>query len=125
LYDDVLQPTGLRVTQFLILAALAKVESASVNDLAERLDLERTAMGKTLGPIDRDGLIRIEPSRHDGRIRLVSLAPKGRRALQDAVPLWRQAQQRLADLNGEEWMAGLRSSLSETKVEGISGDSEG
>ena len=57
-YDDVLQPTGLRVTQFLILAALAKVESASVNELAERLDLERTAMGKTLGPLDRDGLIR-------------------------------------------------------------------
>ena len=61
-YDDVLQPTGLRITQFLILAALAKVESASVNELAERLDLERTAMGKTLGPLDRDGLIRIEPS---------------------------------------------------------------
>jgi hypothetical protein len=54
-----------------------------------------------------------------------SEARRKRRALQDAVPLWRQAQQRLADLNGEEWMAGLRSSLSETKVEGISGDSEG
>jgi DNA-binding MarR family transcriptional regulator len=115
----------LRVTQFLILAALAKVDSASVNELAERLDLERTAMGKTLGPLDRDGLIRIEPSPNDGRMRLVRLAPKGRRALQDAVPLWRQAQQRLADLNGDKWMAGLRSSLSETKVEGISGDSEG
>lgn len=123
-YDDILQPTGLRVTQFLILAALAKVESASVNELAERLDLERTAMGKTLGPLDRDGLIRIEPSPADGRFRLVRLAPKGRRVLQDAVPLWRQAQQRLADLNGEQWMAALRSSLSETKVEGIRGDSE-
>lgn len=117
-YDDVLQPTGLRITQFLILAALAKVESASVNELAERLDLERTAMGKTLGPLERDGLIRIEPSPADGRFRLVRLARKGRRALQDAVPLWRQVQQRLADVNGEEWMAALRSSLSETKVEG-------
>lgn len=124
LYDDFLQPTGLRVTQFLILAALAKVESASVNELAVRLDLERTAMGKTLGPLDRDGLIRIEPSPTDGRIRLVMLAPEGRRVLRDAVHLWRQAQQRLADLNGERWMAALRSSLSETKVEGMSSDPE-
>jgi DNA-binding MarR family transcriptional regulator len=124
-YDDALKPTGLCVTQFLILAALAKVESASVNELAERLDLERTAMGKTIGPLDRDGLIRIEPSPADGRFRLVRLAPKGRRALQRAVPLWRQAQQRPAELNGAEWVAALRSSLSETKVEGISGDSAG
>jgi DNA-binding MarR family transcriptional regulator len=124
LYDDVLQPTGLRVTQFLILAALAKVQSISVNELAERLDLERTAMGKTLGPLDRDGLIRIEPSPTDGRIRLVMLRPKGKRVLRDAIPLWRQAQQRLADLNGEQWMAELRSSLSETKVEGTSSDPE-
>lgn len=123
-YDGFLQPTGLRVTQFLILAALAKVQSASVNELAERLDLERTAMGKTLGPLDRDGLIRIEPSPSDGRFRLVMLAPEGRRVLQDAFPLWRQAQQRLADLNGEGWMAALRSSLSEIKVEGISSDPE-
>ena len=36
LYEDILQPTGLRITQFLILAVLAKVSGASVNELAER-----------------------------------------------------------------------------------------
>lgn len=117
LYDDLLQPTGLRITQFLILAALAKVPKASVNELAERLDLERTAMGKTLGPLERDGLIRIEPSSADGRIRVVKLTSKGNRVFQDAIPLWRQAQQQLAESNGTRWMAALRSSLSEIKVE--------
>lgn len=117
LYDDLLQPTGLRITQFLILAVLAKVPGASVNELAERLDLERTAMGKTLGPLERDGLIRIEPSPIDGRSRVARLTSKGNRAFQNASPLWRQAQQQLAELNGARWIGALRSSLSEIKVD--------
>ena len=46
LYDAHLQPTGLRISQFLILALLEEVKSAPINTLAERLDTERTAMGK-------------------------------------------------------------------------------
>jgi DNA-binding MarR family transcriptional regulator len=117
LYEGILQPTGLRITQFLILAVLAKVSGASVNELAERLDLERTAMGKTLGPLERDGLIRIEPSPVDGRSRVVKLTSKGNRIFQDAFPLWKQAQQQLAELNGARWIGALRSSLSKIKVE--------
>jgi DNA-binding MarR family transcriptional regulator len=117
LYEGILQPTGLRITQFLILAVLAKVSGASVNELAERLDLERTAMGKTLGPLERDGLIRIEPSPVDGRSRVVKLTSKGNRIFQDAFPLWKQAQQQLAELKGARWIGALRSSLSKIKVE--------
>jgi DNA-binding MarR family transcriptional regulator len=117
LYEDVLQPTGLRITQFLILAVLARVPGASVNELAERLDLERTAMGKTLGPLERDGLLRSEPSPADGRSRVVRLTSKGKSVFQDAVRLWRQAQQQLAELNGTRWLRALRSNLSEIKVE--------
>jgi DNA-binding MarR family transcriptional regulator len=116
-YDELLQPTGLRITQFLILAVLAEIPAASVNELAERLDLERTAMGKTLGPLERDGLIRIEPSPADGRSRVVKLTSKGNRIFQHAVPLWRQAQQQLAESNGTQWINALRSGLSEIKVE--------
>jgi DNA-binding MarR family transcriptional regulator len=117
LYDDLLQPTGLRITQFLILAVLARIPGASVNELAERLDLERTAMGKTLGPLERDGLIGIESSPIDGRSRIVKLTSKGNRVFRDALPLWSQAQQQLAELNGKRWTSELRSSLSEIKVD--------
>jgi len=53
LYDACLQPSGLRITQFLILATLNEQRSASVNALAERLDIERTAMGKMIGFLER------------------------------------------------------------------------
>jgi DNA-binding MarR family transcriptional regulator len=117
LYDAHLQPTGLRITQFLILAVLAKVEGASVNGLAERLDLERTAMGKTLGPLERDGLIRIKPSSTDGRSRVVTITSKGNRVFQDAHPRWKQAQHQLAELNGTQWINDLRSKLSEIRFD--------
>lgn len=117
LYDAFLQPTGLRITQFLILAVLARVEGASVNELAERLDLERTAMGKTLGPLERDGLIKIKPSSSDGRSRVATITSKGNRVFQDALPHWSQAQRQLAALNGAQWINALRSKLSEIKFD--------
>jgi DNA-binding MarR family transcriptional regulator len=121
LYDSLLQQTGLRITQFLILAVLADVGSATVNGLGEHLDLERTAMGKTLGPLERDGLVRIAPSPTDGRARDVTLTREGRRAFAEAKPLWQEAQRRLAALNGEEWIGAFRAGLTRMKV----GDGEG
>ena len=44
-YDAHLEPSRLRITQFLTLAALNELGSAAVGALAEQLDIERTAMG--------------------------------------------------------------------------------
>src|SRR6201991_4599287 len=70
-YDDRLEPAGLRITQFLTLAALDEADGATVNILAERLDIERTAMGKMVGFLERDGFVTIKASPRDGRRRLV------------------------------------------------------
>ena len=110
-YDALLEPTGLRVTQYLTLAALIEVGSAAVNALAERLDIERTAMGKMLGFLERDGLISIRPSPTDGRSRPVELTEEGRRRLAQASPLWREAQRQFEQLNGVENVAELRQGL--------------
>ena len=45
-YDSKLAPTGLRVTQYAILALLREHGGVSVNSLARYLDLDRTTMGK-------------------------------------------------------------------------------
>lgn len=46
LYDSHLEPVGLHITQFLTLVALDEAVGTTVNALAKRLDIERTAMGK-------------------------------------------------------------------------------
>lgn len=116
LYDAYLQPSGLRITQFLTLATLNEQQSASVNALAERLDIERTAMGKMIGFLERDGFVKMRPSPTDGRIRIVELTPEGAELFQRAAPLWREAQQQFSIMNGSKNVAVLRRSLAHMKV---------
>ncbi|WP_441242659.1 MarR family winged helix-turn-helix transcriptional regulator [Tardiphaga sp. 768_D3_N2_1] len=115
-YDDHLEPTGLRITQFLTLAALNEVESVAVNALAERFDIERTAMGKMVGFLERDGLVKIRPSPTDGRSRLIEITEAGRRLHGEASPLWQKAQRQLVKLNGAENVAALRGVLEDLTV---------
>jgi DNA-binding MarR family transcriptional regulator len=116
MYDAHLEPTGLRITQFLTLAALSEVGNAAVNALAERLDIERTAMGKMVGFLERDGLVRIQPSPTDGRSRLIVLTEEGSRLHEKAAPLWREAQRQFEQLNGAEKVTALRQGLAEMIV---------
>jgi DNA-binding MarR family transcriptional regulator len=125
-YDAHLAPAGLRVTQFLTLSALNEVGSAAVNALAERLDIERTAMGKMVGFLERDGLIKIRPSPTDGRSRLIELTNAGRRLHDKAAPLWHEAQRQFEQLNGANNVAELRQRLSKVIVGDMAtGSSEG
>ncbi len=112
-YDAHLEPARLRITQFLTLAALSEAGNVAVNALAERLDIERTAMGKMLGFLERDGLVEIHPSPVDGRSRLVGLTEEGRRRHAEASPLWLEAQRRFRQLNGAENVATLRQRLAD------------
>lgn len=111
LYDSHLGPAGLRITQFLTLAALNEVGSTPVNALAERLDIERTAMGKMVGFLERDGFVTIKPSPTDGRSRLVELTEEGRRLHERAAPLWQAAQREFEQLNGVDNVTALREGL--------------
>lgn len=116
LYDAYLQPSGLRITQFLTLATLNEQKTASVNALAERLDIERTAMGKMIGFLERDGFVRVRPSPEDGRIRIAELTADGMALFERAAPLWREAQHQFSAMNGATNVDTLRRSLSQMKV---------
>src|SRR2546422_5313915 len=59
-YDQCLAPTGLRTTQFSILAKLKWLGPMTINALARELIMDRTTLGRTMLPLERDGLIRIE-----------------------------------------------------------------
>jgi DNA-binding MarR family transcriptional regulator len=122
-YDAHLEPAGLRITQFLTLSALNEVGGAAVNALAERLDIERTAMGKMVGFLERDGLVRIRPSPTDGRSRLIELTDAGRRLHGKAAPLWQRAQREFEQLNGAKNVAVLRGALRDMVVGDMKADS--
>ena len=115
-YDAHLEPSGIRITQFLTLTALNQLGSAPVNALAERLDIERTAMGKMVEFLQRDGLVTIKASPTDGRSRLIELTEKGSCLQKKAAPLWEEAQRQFKQLNGAKRVATLRQGLAEMTV---------
>ena len=103
LYDDVLRPSGLRVTQFSILATLAHLGEANLRQLENRLAVDQTTLTRSINRLERDGVIERAPH-PDGRIKAVRPTAKGRRVLAVAWPLWALAQETvLGDLGTRTW----------------------
>jgi DNA-binding MarR family transcriptional regulator len=93
LYDGILQPSGLRSTQFVILVAIQADGHPRLPDLARTLNVDRSTLTRNLQPLGRAGLVRTATPRH-ARASTVRLTAKGRRLLTRTVPLWAEAQRR-------------------------------
>jgi DNA-binding MarR family transcriptional regulator len=103
LYDDCMRPSGLRVTQFSILSAIARLGAASLKQLEDELAIDQTTLTRSLSLLERDGVIE-RASHPDGRIKAMRLTARGRRALEVARPLWAQAQGKvLRGLSTKAW----------------------
>jgi DNA-binding MarR family transcriptional regulator len=115
LYDDLMAPSGLRVTQFSLLSALARDGTARIADLADALLLDRTALSRTLDPLVLRGLVSIVSGR-DARTREVSLTRAGEKALRAAQPHWKRAQIQVANKLGSDRLEALIATLGEIEA---------
>ena len=115
LYDEALAPSGLRSTQFAILAEIVDPDEGppTLNQLADDLILDRSGLGHSLRPLEREGLIRLEKSSSDRRSTLVTLTDQGRERYAYAFTLWQKAQDRYASVIGEAQANELRQRLLE------------
>ena len=103
LYDDALRPSGLRVTQFSMLAAIARLGEANLRQLEEALAIDQTTLTRSLGLLERDGLTE-RVDNPDRRVKAMRLTAKGRATLAVARPLWSLAQDRvLRELEAKGW----------------------
>jgi DNA-binding MarR family transcriptional regulator len=103
LYDDILRPCGLRVTQFSILATIARRADANLRQLERALAIDQTTLTRSVNLLERDRMIERVPN-PDGRVKAMRLTGKGRRVLDVARPLWTQAQGRvLRELGRPAW----------------------
>jgi DNA-binding transcriptional ArsR family regulator len=73
-YDRLLAPSGLRTTQFSILAKLARRGPLTISKLAADMVMDRTTLGRNILPLERDGLIRVASSAADRRARVLHRA---------------------------------------------------
>ena len=113
LFDAALAPSGLKATQFTLLVTTRLTGESTINELAERMAMDRTTLSRNLKPLVRSGLLEMQPG-EDGRTRLVRLTPAGEQALEEAYPLWQQAQQETISALGEERHEALLSDVART-----------
>jgi DNA-binding MarR family transcriptional regulator len=111
LYDAILAPCGLRSTQRSMLITIARLKAPTMSDLAAALVLDRSALAHNLKPLERDGLVAIEPDPADRRSRLVTLTRRGEARLAQSMILWRDAQARFEKAFGAEKAEALRNTL--------------
>ncbi|HQR51958.1 MAG TPA: MarR family winged helix-turn-helix transcriptional regulator [Burkholderiales bacterium] len=101
LYDEMLAPSGLLVTQFSLLLAIERAGEPRLGELAEAMELDRTTLTRNLKPLERQGLIEISAG-DDPRTRRVVVTEVGSAAIARARPLWAQAQQAVRSAVGDE-----------------------
>jgi DNA-binding MarR family transcriptional regulator len=105
MYDDFLRDAGLNITQFSMLRLICAEKELSISTLGRSMVMERTSITRALAPLEREGLAHSRPGT-DKRIRMVSVSNKGRRLVESAEPKWRQAQEALLEMIGEDrWRA--------------------
>src|SRR5262245_42257822 len=126
LYDELLRPLGIEVSQLNVLVAVAHFGEAgvTVGRLADVVGLDRTTLTRNLGPLEKAGWIRVARSPTDARSRIVLLTRSGERVIEAAHPLWQTAQERVRDRVGKARVEALRGELDHVamKVEADGGE---
>ena len=110
LYDQHLAEVGLRTTQYSILSKLGRLGAMPISKLAVTMVMERTALSRAIGPLERDGLVKVGAG-PDGRTRSVKLTPTGQARLKAAAAHWRRAQKDFEMAVGAGNAADLRTEL--------------
>jgi DNA-binding MarR family transcriptional regulator len=113
LYDDALRPAGLTVTQYALMTEILRRGSnaPTVTELADATVMDRSGLGHTLRPLERDGYVALVQHKEDGRQRGVVLTKSGRAMHRKATPLWQNAQQRVVEVVGRDERAELQMKL--------------
>jgi len=112
-YDRVLAEAGLTITQYSLLAHLARGEGASVSALAARMGMDRTTLVRNLKPLEAAGWVRYG-ERRAGKRAALELSAAGRARLRAAAPLWERAQSALEALLGAKRVSGLHALIDES-----------
>ncbi|HEX4411169.1 MAG TPA: MarR family winged helix-turn-helix transcriptional regulator [Xanthobacteraceae bacterium] len=107
-YDEFLAPSGLRSTQYSILARLQRRGALTINTLAAEMVMDRTTLGRNLLPLERDGLIAIGRGKADRRSKEICLTPAGAVRQREGSKAWDQAQARFESTFGVKRAKELR-----------------
>ncbi len=101
LYDLVLSPTRLKITQFILLRAILEHGHVSQQQLAQELAVAPETISRRMAALVSAGWVGLLPCQH-GRQKSYCLTEMGRAELLRALPFWIRSQKRLKLCLGED-----------------------
>jgi DNA-binding MarR family transcriptional regulator len=110
-FDEALRPAGITSGQFSLLMSLNRPEPPTMGQVATLLAMDRTTLTANLKPLERNGLVTVQPGKADKRRRELVLTPPGRAALAAATPIWQATHKAIEGLLGEAGPYRLRADL--------------
>jgi DNA-binding MarR family transcriptional regulator len=110
LYDSLLSPEALTITQYSLLVNIERIGQLSHATLAEKLGMDRTKLTRNLRPLTRAKWVAAAIGQ-DRRQHLLQLTTAGRRKLVRSLPLWEEAQQQFLSQIGTESLQELQTLL--------------
>ncbi|MFN6978097.1 MAG: MarR family winged helix-turn-helix transcriptional regulator [Gemmobacter sp.] len=100
-FDVALRPFGLTNGQFSLMVALNQPEPPPIGRLAPFLGMDPSTLTAAVKPLDRRGLLAVEPDPNDGRSRRLRITPEGVALMRQAVEAWRATHTALEGEIGE------------------------
>jgi DNA-binding MarR family transcriptional regulator len=111
IYDQELKKSGLEITQFGRLTALAKTGEINQKRLSAGFAMDSTTLTRTLSPLRKKGWVQVKRGK-DRRERLFTLTRAGERQLVEAQPYWEMAEQRLRRTLGDAGWKQMKGTVS-------------
>lgn len=108
IFDDALAPHGLTVGQLGTLAGLRRSRGIGIAALAEQLSTDASTLSRLVRPLERAGLLSIEPDPDDRRAKLLRLTDAGALRVRAAAPAWAGAQAQVGAMLGQSRLSALR-----------------
>lgn len=99
-YDLVLQPVGLKATQFIALRTIEYAGELQQWKFARDHAIAVETLSRRLAVLRRRGLVSMRTGNNHGE-RIYSLTEAGRRTLIEAAPYWERAERRLSQTLGD------------------------
>jgi DNA-binding MarR family transcriptional regulator len=102
-YDDALKSADLKSNQFLILVAVATMQSTNFKTLAEFLGIDQSTLARNLVTVEKQNFVTVKPGKNK-REKIITLSRKGRQKLVSTFPLWQKAQSDLVEgIGADKW----------------------
>ncbi len=101
IYNQELQPLGIRHTQLILLVAMQKLGSSTPVRLGKWLSIEKSTLSRNLGLLKKSGYAQAADPENSKSTALM-ITDRGVELLAQALPLWEQAQRKVVDLFGAD-----------------------